>query len=240
MIQVIERVFGIIEMLSKEETLRLKEIAEARKLNKATLCNILKTLIDLGYVKKTGDSQYTLSEKFQTLAYSKAQKTSLLSIAEEHARELANETRESGTVTVLHNGKAILIAKAVYNQSVIINTDVFNNLALLKSASGKILLAFQDEKTTGEILKKELSGESSLETLKKELKNIRQEKFTMHEVADRQAYAFAVPVFAPDNAIAAALGICIPSNRYTESHNKEIKTALDRISEKMSYIISLI
>ncbi|OGV51538.1 MAG: hypothetical protein A2017_01845 [Lentisphaerae bacterium GWF2_44_16] len=239
MIQVIERVFGIIEMLSKEETLRLRELAEAKGLNKATLCNILKTLVDLGYVEKRGDSQYALSEKFQSLAYSRAQKSSLLSIAEEHANELASETRESGTVTVLHNGQAILIAKAVYNQSVIINTDVFNNLTLLKSASGKILLAFQDEKTINEILKKELSG-ASLEVLKRELKAIRREKFTSHEVADRQAYAFAVPVFGPDNTIAAALGICIPSNRYTESHNKEIKAALDRISEKMSYIISLI
>lgn len=240
MIQVIDRVFGIIEMLSKEETLRLRELAVARGLNKATLCNILKTLVDLGYVEKRGDSQYALSGKFQALAYSRAQKSSLLSIAEEHANELANETRESGTVTVLHNGKAILIAKAVYNRSVIINTDVFNNLALLKSASGKILLAFQDEKTIDEILEKEKSPELSSAALKKEFKTIRQEKFTSHEVADRQAYAFAVPVFGPGDTLTAALGICIPSNRYTESHNQEIKAALDRISEKMSYIISLI
>ena len=54
MIQVIDRVFNILEHLRDSQVLSLSCLAKHMGLNKSTLCNILKTMTDLGYIENDG------------------------------------------------------------------------------------------------------------------------------------------------------------------------------------------
>ena len=62
MIQVIDRVFNILEHLRDSQVLSLSCLAKRMGLNKSTLCNILKTMTDLGYVENDGSGNYRISE----------------------------------------------------------------------------------------------------------------------------------------------------------------------------------
>ena len=53
MIQVIGRVFAILEELSLDGEVSLDSLAGITGLNKGTLCNILRTLIELGYIRRS-------------------------------------------------------------------------------------------------------------------------------------------------------------------------------------------
>lgn len=68
MIQVIDRVFNILEHLRDSQVLSLSCLAKHMGLNKSTLCNILKTMTDLGYIENDGSGNYRISEKFKQLA----------------------------------------------------------------------------------------------------------------------------------------------------------------------------
>ena len=52
MIQAIKRAFDVVELLADAETLSLKELASLSRMKKTTLCMILKTLAEMGYVRK--------------------------------------------------------------------------------------------------------------------------------------------------------------------------------------------
>jgi DNA-binding IclR family transcriptional regulator len=233
MILVIKKVFDSMELLSKRQKMSLKEICEATGLNKGTLCNILKTLVELGYVKKLAESLYALDEKFHSLASHGINRSGLRSLAEKYASELSFSTKESGLVSVLSDGKVVLMAKSVFDRSVIINTDIFNALPLYTSASGKVLLAFMG-KEHDSLLKKCSKDGVDLASLKKELSEIRNSGICIQNIAGREAYAMAAPVFGANGKIIAAMGICVPSVRLKGARRLAISEKLRELSKNMS------
>jgi IclR family KDG regulon transcriptional repressor len=233
MILVIKKVFDSVELLSKRQKMSLKEMCEATGLNKGTLCNILKTLVELGYVKKLAESQYALDEKFFSLASHGINSSGLQSLAKKYASELSFSTKESGLVSVLSDGKVVLVAKSVFNRSVIINTDIFNELPLFTSASGKVLLAFMEGERDS-LLKKCSKEGVGLTALKKELLEIRKDGICIQDIAEREAYALAAPIFGADGKTVAAMGICVPSVRLEGTRRFAISEKLKELSKKMS------
>ena len=112
MIQVVNRAFGILEHLAANGSTTVKELAETTRLKKSTLCNILKTLVELGYVTKTQRGRYQVGSRLAEVVYPQFQHEALVRLGRETVVALADATAESVQLAVLRKGERYIIAEA--------------------------------------------------------------------------------------------------------------------------------
>jgi DNA-binding IclR family transcriptional regulator len=197
MIQVIERVGKIIDVLAENtKGCFLIDIEAATQLNKGTLCNLLKSLIEIGYVKKSRNGMYKLGEKLCKLAYPYFLSDNLIAIANQYAKRISQKTQESGLAVIRQEDELNIIARHIYDQNIVINSQTFGSLPGYNTAVGYIFLAF--DKTID--CKKKFSDYFAAEYYSINdfmgiIEDIRLRKYHVFEIPGRQAYAIAVPVF---------------------------------------------
>lgn len=232
MIQVIQRVFNILECLRSDEEIGLDKLARTTKLNKGTLCNILKTLVSLGYVSKSGNGYYKISRKFFRLAYPLFRKDTIHKFSQKFSNNLADQTRESGVVATLDDSVVCIVAQAQFSRSLMVNVAIYNNLSLYHSVSGRILLSFLDDEGLSLIIEKmgypgdEWDGISDMQKLKKAIDEIRDLEMSVMPNPDDEIKSFAVPVFDVDKKICASLGLTVPLSRLVNGNENMIVNTL--------------
>ena len=113
MIQVIERVFTIPEELSPDGEVSLELLAKLTGLNKGTLCNILRSPIELGYVSRTGSSHYELTARFCELAAGSKLPESAMGKFRQKGNSLAETTGESGVLAVLRHDRVAVVRRSM-------------------------------------------------------------------------------------------------------------------------------
>ena len=211
MIQVVERVFCILEELSLDGEVSLNSLARITGLNKGTLCNILRSLIELGYVVRTRESHYALTGKFRRLAG-----TEVCSGAErERMREvvvsLAEATEESGVLAVLRGDRVAVVTQAQHPRPLMINpAEVYAALSLYHSVSGRILVAHLSPEQRVHLVGRlgfpggEWDRIDSFPALEKACLKIRRDALSVMKNTEQGILAFAVPVIRPPTAEATA------------------------------------
>jgi DNA-binding IclR family transcriptional regulator len=239
MIQVIERIGVILDLVAEQpEGASLKSIEDASGLNKGTLCNLLKSLCEIGYVSKKHNGVYILGDKLKKLAYPQFIKDTLFTIASKIASNLAEETRESGMVVVRCDDELQVIAKEIYDQSIVINARVFESLPGYSTAIGHIFMAFDPELDVKAIYENELSIHySTLEELNARLEKVRKDHYFVKRLTDRHSYAIAVPVWNGDKLI-ATLAMLVPDIRFNTGRDDELIQTLIKYGSKMSRALS--
>ncbi len=222
MIQVIERTFSIMELLSPDKGVSLDRLTRSTGLNKGTLCNILKSLVELNYVEKNGNGTYIISKKFYALAQSYSPDNTLNELAEHYVKIVASETRESGVIAKLNDsGDIEILAQDQFKRSVMVSAEVYENLSLYGSVTGRILLSYQPEEKLRMFIKKngypneEWDNISNWDELQNSIAVIREKEMSVMVNKDQEIKAFAVPVLDGDN-ICASIGLTVPISRLDE------------------------
>jgi len=240
MIQVLVRAFGILEHLSAEESASLTELAEATGLKKSTLCNILKTLVDLGYVTKTQRGSYRLGPRLGELARPELQQDALVRLGRDAVVALAEATGEVGQLVVVREGERYILAEARSRQGLIVNTAVLEG-TLAGTATGRVMLAHRYESDLKDVMRRAKatngSVEESLTELKKVLQKVRKEGMSEYHPRGREVVGLAVPVFCGTEVV-AALGTYLPSVRFRGKHKKEVINLLKRAGKGLSLRLS--
>ena len=228
MIQVIERVFKILEELSMDGEVSLKSLAEITGLNKGTLCNILGTLIKLGYVRRSRGGHYELTNRFADLSRQSSFSPNQLAFLHDSVTALAEETEESGVLTELHGDKVSILFQAQHQHALMINTAaIYSSLSLYHSVSGRILFAWQTPETQAGIIRRtgmpleEWDGISTMEELKKACRIIRRKRVSIMENRASGIIALAVPVELSGNHF-LSLGLTVPLIRCNMARRKTI------------------
>ena len=239
MIQVIERIGKILDVVALDpEGVQLKVIEDATSLNKGTLCNLLKSLCDIGFVEKRQSGIYTIGRKLRTLAYPQFMNETLFTLASEIAKRLAAETRESGLVAIRQDNQLQVVAREIFDQGVIINAKVFENMPGFNTAVGHIFLAFDDDIDLQLIHRTELHDMyPTFPDLMAKLASIRKELLFIKEIPGRNAIAAAVPVFR-DGILAAALAMVVPDIRFNHDSERRLIATLVSFGKKMSRALS--
>ena len=226
-----------MELLSPDKGVSLDRLTRSTGLNKGTLCNILKSLVELGYVQKDGNGTYITSKKFYALAQSYSPDSTLNELAEHYVKVIASETRESGVIAKLNDsGDIEIIAQEQFNRSVMVSSEVYKNLSLYGSVTGRILLSYQPEETLREIIKEngypneEWDNITNWDELQNSIAVIREKEMAVMENKELEIKAFAVPVL-DDNNICASLGLTVPISRLDE---KAVITAIRENQKNMS------
>ena len=146
MVNSVVKTFKILEYIaSQAEGQRLSEISKEFNLNPPTAHNLLKTLLEIGYIEKK-ENVYTLSEKFFESFIVPFKFNHLWKIAEPLMRQLSEQIRETVVLAVYHEGKRHVVGGHVSHQNAVvvpIPSDPDDNM--YTKSTGRVLLSYLNE-----------------------------------------------------------------------------------------------
>jgi DNA-binding IclR family transcriptional regulator len=143
----LEKGLDIIELLATAD-IPLSRTEIARHLNRSVgeIYRMLHQLVQRSYVAIVNDS-YVLTTKLFELSHYNPPTQRLLSEAVPIMHKLAGEVDQACHLTVYSQGRQIVIAKVDVPSGMGFSVRIGSELDVLVSASGRVLLAFQDEQT---------------------------------------------------------------------------------------------
>jgi DNA-binding IclR family transcriptional regulator len=155
----LEKGLDIIELLAQSGTpLSRSDIAGKLGRSVGELYRMLHQLVQRNYIALAGDS-YVLTTKLFELAHYYPPTQRLLTEAVPIMNKLASDIDQSCHLTVYSQGKQLVIAKVDVPSGMGFSVRVGSELDVLVSASGRVLLAFQDAETRKFRLKESLFRE---------------------------------------------------------------------------------
>ncbi len=244
MIQVINRALDILELISQDRSrlYTLSEISGKLELNNATCANIIKTLVNRGYLEQEGrKTGYRLGSMSYLLTGNYSHKQELLQAATEPLNQLSSKLNESCILSVLkENSRLVLIEVKSTHELQVINK---KEKEVYKTSTGRMILACMSRKEQKEFIKKfglpskdvwdEIEDE---EDLMIELLKIKKKQLAM-QVSVSQIVGLAAPIFKGESAI-ASIGIYLPLTRFSDSMQKkvlkELKETADIINHELN------
>jgi DNA-binding IclR family transcriptional regulator len=241
MIQVINRALHILEFVAtnKNEPIQLYKIAEHAGLSQPTTANIVKTLLDKGYLEQLGRKKgYRLGIAAYQLTGNPSYQQNLINAAREPMEELTKQLNETTILAMIQNNKRVILHTVECNHVLIVKAipedDIYN------TSSGKLMMAYLDVKELDKLIKaiglpakNVWEGVESRETLDKMIKKIKQEEF-VQTYSDYHTVGFAVPIFK-DKIVVAALSIYMPVSRYNDLHKEKINKFIKRTTKLITH-----
>lgn len=203
----LEKGLDILELLSlRDEGLTQRQLAEQLNRTVGEIYRMLACLVDRGYVtlEKPGD-RYFLGTKLFELAHRHPPAQRLLDVALPHLRDVARELAQSCHLVVPHYGKGVVIAQEDCPGSLSFAVRMGTPVAPTESASGRVLLAFRDERERADLIAGDETATSRLDALEKVLGEVRDVGYCEMESARvRGIHDTSFPILdRPGHAVAA-------------------------------------
>ncbi|PIC63161.1 IclR family transcriptional regulator [Sporosarcina sp. P13] len=140
-IQSLERGLLVIQAFSNENpTLTVSEAAKITTLSRPTVRRILLTLESLGFAEST-DGHFSLTARVLSLGYAYISSKNIWDIAHPHMRNLAEQTGESTSISVLDGAEIVYVARIPMKRIMMISLDVGTRLPAYATSMGQVLLA---------------------------------------------------------------------------------------------------
>jgi DNA-binding IclR family transcriptional regulator len=219
----LEKGLDILDMLCRsEQPLTQKEIALKLGRSVGEIYRMVTCLVDRNYVTQVDDSSYTVTTKLFELSHINPPTHRLLFEALPIMQRLSKELDQSCHLTVYSQGKQVVLAKVDTPSGMGFSVRAGSELDVLISASGRVLLAFQDDET------RRLWIEESLQRRPDQsdpqtgaiLDTIRTTGFeSIPSVQVRGLYAVSFPILdTQGNAIAA---LTVPYSERIDQHQRK-------------------
>ena len=226
--QTVGRALDILFVLAAEEdTLTVSQIAEKVPLPESTTYRLIKTLELNGVVERKAKGQISLGMRIMDLAKSLHQQIDrdLLTIARPIMDNLTEKLNESSLLVVRRGTVGITVQHAEGKRLIGLVTKNGSTHPLHRGATGKAILAFENEKIIENVLKME--NEENPEAFLKEFEEIRKRKMikTTGEV-ESNTLAVAAPIFDKYNRILASLSVVGPKDRFDEETTQQTINAV--------------
>ena len=219
-VQSIERAFGLLETMADHGgAMGLSQLAAASGLPLPTIHRLLRTLVDLGYLRQDPSRQYVLAPRLIRLGESSG---AMLSVwAKPHLDRLVHELGESANLAMLDGDDIVYVAQAQSRRSMRMFTEVGRRVLPHCTAVGKAIMARMPQDQVADLLRR--TG---------------MPQHTEHTITDPTAFAGAlrwvdehgyavddeeqehgvrcVAVAVPDAPAKLALSVSGPASRMTE------------------------
>jgi DNA-binding IclR family transcriptional regulator len=245
MIQVIHRALDILEFVAQDRSreIGLGEISESLGLNKGTCANIMKTLVNRGYLDQSGKKRgYKLGSRAYYLTGNFFLKEELLQVSQEPMKELQGKLNECCILAVIRDKMRYTLHKVSSTQELQVITNNEEKHAYL-TATGRMILACMDTQERELFIQKfglpggMWEGVGDQHDLIRELDRIKAEQLAVHHDG-AHVVGVGAPVFK-DEKVIASLGIYLPEVRFTPAFQekifREIGYAARLISERFSF-----
>lgn len=240
--QSLERALEILFVLADSETpLPVSEIARRVPIPKSTAYRLIRTLENNGMIERKAKGQISLGLRILDLARRLHQQLDqdLLTTARPVMEKLTDKLNET-SLLVVRKGATATTVDYVEGERLIGFVANNGRIHLLhRGASGKAILAFEDDTTIHKIVSE--LDEVNYDEVLKDLKHIKENGYTMTVAeVDPDTLAIAAPIFDSYDKVCASLTIVGPKGRFTKEiinvTINEVKKSAKEISTKISYI----
>jgi IclR family acetate operon transcriptional repressor len=152
-VQSIERAFGLLETMADHGgTMGLSQLAAESGLPLPTIHRLLRTLVDLGYLRQDASRQYVLAPRLIRLGESSS---AMLSIwAKPHLDRLVEDLGESANLAMLDGDEIVYVAQAQSRRSMRMFTEVGRRVLPHCTAVGKAIMARMPEEQVLDLLRR--------------------------------------------------------------------------------------
>jgi IclR family acetate operon transcriptional repressor len=218
-VQSIVRVFTLLEaMADADGTCSASELAEISGLPQPTIHRLLRTVVELGYVRHERSREYSLGPGLMRLG--RGASRLLGGWATRFLVPLAEQLGESANLAMLDNEEVVYVAYAPGRHSVRMITEVGRRVAPHCSAVGKSMLAALPEARLNEVLGRltltpyTSATITTLSGLLADLEQVRQRGYAT-EFGEHEEGVNSVAVALPHILSPTAISISGPSSRVT-------------------------
>lgn len=219
MIKVLKNTFSVIEMFTEKQFLSLGEIACNSAMQKTTVSNILKTLVDIGVLRKVKYNEYTKGIRWNHIFSAPQENDTLIEAARKITADITKKYGHGVSVLKWDGNKILRIAKSYYDDSGFVMRDEVVEHFPITNLSSLALAANLPADTRNKILSdiklplENVPDISTKRTLQTYLKKIKEDGLACHHNEYTGMSVFASPVFTSNNELVCIIGIFIPTAR---------------------------
>ncbi|WP_277209927.1 IclR family transcriptional regulator [Isoptericola croceus] len=247
-VQSVDRAITVLEILAREGSAGVSEVADEVGVHKSTAFRLLAALEEHDLVEQNYErGKYRLSFGLLRLAGAIPTRLDVVRQARGVVDDLATRLDETINVAVVREHYAVNVHQALGSAAVATHNWVGHLTPLHATSSGKVLLAFMSEEQCNAILDKtglQAFTEhtiSAREALMEQLHQVHEDGFaTAYEELETGLNAAAVPLRDHTGAVVAALSISGPAYRMDtasiKAQVKDLRAAGARISRRMGYL----
>jgi DNA-binding IclR family transcriptional regulator len=247
-VQSVDRAVSVLEILAREGSAGVSEVAAEIGVHKSTAFRLLAALEERDLVEQnTERGKYQLGFGVLRLASAIPARLDIVRQAQPVLDDLAQHLDETVNVAVVREHYAVHVQQALGSAAVATQNWVGQLTPLHATSSGKILLSYMSEAQLAETL--DAAGLqaytehtlTSREALLEQLAQVRAEGFaTSFEEFETGLNAAAVPVRDHTGAVVGSVSASGPAYRFDkariESVAADLKAAGDRISQRMGWL----
>jgi IclR family transcriptional regulator, KDG regulon repressor len=244
MIQVVNRALNILELIGGDRSrlYTLNEISGQLNLNKGTCANIIKTLVNRGYLEQEGRmTGYRLGSMSYLLTGNYSHKRELLLAATEPMSKLSENLNESCILSVLKENTRLILHEVKSNHELqVVNK---KEKEAYRTSTGRMILACLEQNEQKKYIRKYglpapdcWPGIEDEDDLTMELFKIKKKQLAT-QVSKAHIEGYAVPIFKKEKVI-ASLGVYLPETRNSlpmqEKILKELIKTADLINQRLN------
>lgn len=247
-VQSVDRAVAVLEILAREGSAGVSEVAAEIGVHKSTAFRLLAALEERDLVEQNHErGKYQLGFGMLRLASAIPARLDLVRQAQPILDHLAQQFDETINLAVVREHYSVHVHQALGSAAVASQNWVGQLTPLHATASGKVLLAYMDEQQLEAVL--DASGLpsytdhtlTSRKALGQQLALVRKEGFaTAFEELEAGLNAAAVPVRDHTGAVVAAVSASGPAYRFNKARINaiapELKAGGERISQRMGWL----
>jgi IclR family transcriptional regulator, acetate operon repressor len=246
-VQSVDRAVTILEILAARGEAGITEIAEELGVHKSTASRLVSALQRRGLLEQLGDrGKYALSFGIVRLAAATTGRMDLARLGQPTCQALAEIIGETVNLAVSDGEAAINVAQEFGTSSVSSQNWVGRRTPLHATSAGKVLLAHMDELERRSLLRRRLTRytEATITepaVLRAELARVVDEGYARSfDELEVGMHAVAVPVWAHDGNVVAALSASGPSYRLPRRRARavvpDMREAARELSSKLGWV----
>jgi IclR family transcriptional regulator, acetate operon repressor len=237
-VQSIERAFGLLEVMASSGGIAgLSELSQRSGLAVPTIHRLLRTLVELGYVRQEPSRKYALGPRLVALGDSASRLVGAR--ATPHLARLTEELGESANLALLDGHEVLYVAQAPGQHEMRMITEVGRRAPAHCTAVGKAILAGLPEARVDAILAAagmEARTPNTLVTpaaLKHDLEAVRSRGYALDE-QEQELGVRCVGVALPGEPPRAAISVSGPIGRMTDALVTRATAGLQTVAAELA------
>lgn len=227
----------------KRNGIRLSDLAAKLDIPNNTARNLLKTMMECGFVEQTPESRYITGKKCQQIGNLNRISSKRAEETIKNALNKFNEkVDETIVLAILSNGYREIIAELSSRKEVKVVFERTNSINIYEVSTGRILAAYSEKEDLAWIIErygmpgKYWNNIRDIKRLKNELAIIKEQGRVL--LSRGELISFACPVLNADEKLVGSVGCYAPAFRCPKKKQDEIIKALENVSSELSHSLS--
>ncbi|SFP83757.1 IclR family transcriptional regulator [Tranquillimonas alkanivorans] len=225
-----ERVLLLLEWLAgKTRAVTLAEATDALAAPKSSVLNLLRMLVEMGYVEKEGDSGYRLIRLPGEVGAGHSMHGTLLRRCDGAVRTAVERSKESGFIAVREGDYIRYLCKILPDREIRYDRNIEVQRRTVQVSSGIAILTGLDDAALAEVLNDaEADGLDEAEVLRARVNKARMDGYAVtHRGVVEGAAGVAAPISDASGVVVAALNIAGPAARLNDNLDNIIEIVRD-------------